>query len=455
MHRSWSSRPAWLLATLLPVLVTLLGLLPGVWLNQSTHLLLYLMAALACALWIGWAGVLICALLGFALFNFFHTEPRFSFQMHDAGELAAALAYVFFALLAGWLAYRLRSQLAQLRFQEAFLKAQLRLMQRLQQGDSLAALSRALADFSAECFPAQLRLEPAPGERDALTGARALRLELLDARRLPASWQTLVRGLGEQVQAALERDAAARELKQAERLADEERLRSALLSSVSHDLKTPLVTMLGSATSLRDLHADLSDQDRLELLDSIIDESQRLETYIQNLLDMTRLGQGGLSLNRQWVSVEEIYPVVARRLSQHSQRQRLRFEADADLPALWVHAALIEQALYNAVDNAFKASPPDGRVLIRAHRQDDWLLLDVCDQGRGLPVEQWEAVFEQFYSFSRGDRYEKGSGLGLTICRGMMRVHGGEASIVTPPSDYGHCLRLSLPLTAATEESSA
>ncbi|MFG1496911.1 ATP-binding protein [Saccharospirillum sp. HFRX-1] len=442
----WPNRNAWLLATLLPVLVTLLGWLPGAWLNQSTHLLLYLMVALVCALWTGWAGVLICAFLGFALFNFFHTQPRFSFQMHDAGELAAALAYVFFALLAGWLAYRLRSQLLQLQFQEGFLKAQLRLMAQLQRGDDLTA---ALAEFSAERFPDQLRLIPAPGERDALTGARALRVEVLNEQRLPASWRTLVRSLGEQVQTALERDAAADELKRAERQADEERLRSALLSSVSHDLKTPLVTMMGSATSLRDLHADLSEQDRLDLLDSIIDESQRLETYIQNLLDMTRLGQGELSLNRQWVSVEELYAVMARRLTQDSQRQRLRLKAEVDLPSLWVHAALVEQALYNAVDNAFKASPPDGQVLIRVRRQDDWMVLDVCDQGKGLPVDQWEAVFAQFYSFSRGDRYEKGSGLGLTICRGMMRVHGGEACIVPPPEGFGHCLRLSLPLSQA------
>ncbi|WP_108126128.1 sensor histidine kinase [Saccharospirillum mangrovi] len=444
----WPNRNAWLLATTLPILVTLLGVLPGSWLNQSTHLLLYLMVALVCALWTGWAGVLICAFLGFALFNFFHTEPRFSFQMHDAGELAAALAYVFFSLLAGWLAYQLRSQVTQLQFQEAFLKAQLRLMARLQQGDDLAV---ALSAFSDECVLGQLRLFPAPGERDAHTGARALRVEVLDDHRLPASWPTLVRGLGEQVQTALERDAAAAELKSAERQADEERLRSALLSSVSHDLKTPLVTMMGSATSLRDLHADLSEQDRLDLLDSIIDESQRLEGYIQNLLDMTRLGQGGLSLNRQWVSVEELYPVVARRLSQDSLRQRLRFEPEADLPSLWVHAALVEQALYNAVDNAFKASPPDGLVVIRARRVDDWLELDVCDQGKGLPRDQWEAVFEQFYSFSRGDRYEKGSGLGLTICRGMMRVHGGEARIVPAPEGFGHCLRLSLPLVQTGE----
>src|SRR5690606_30954276 len=119
----------------------------------------------------------------------------------------------------------------------------------------------------------------------------------------------MLSSLREQVQSELQRLATARALQQAQRESDEEKLRSALLSSVSHDLKTPLVTMLGAATSLRDLRQDLSSSDADELLDCIISESQRLEAYIQNLLDMTRLGHGTLALSRDWVSVEEIYHV--------------------------------------------------------------------------------------------------------------------------------------------------
>ncbi len=363
------AEPFWLPSIGLPILVTGIGYLPTDWITHSTLLMLYLMVVLYCAWQTDWRGVLVSSVLAFLLFNYFHTQPRYSLLMHDVSELTAAFAFMVFALLAGGLANRLQRQVAQLQDQERSLTAQVDLLNK-----------------------------------------------------------------------------ASRERKEAERRADEEGLRNALLSSVSHDLKTPLVTMLGSATSLRELHEDLSEADRLELLDSIIDESQRLERYIQNLLDMTRLGHGELSLNRQWISVEELYHVVIRRLGRAEVTDRIRLISAEPRPSLWVHGALIEQALFNALDNALKASPKGGLIEVRAHCEAGELHLDVCDQGKGLPEAEWEAVFGQFYSFSRGDQYTKGSGLGLTICRGMMRVHGGDARIVPPPEGFGHCLRLSLPL---------
>ncbi|WP_028671455.1 sensor histidine kinase [Saccharospirillum impatiens] len=230
-------------------------------------------------------------------------------------------------------------------------------------------------------------------------------------------------------------------------------MRNALLSSVSHDLKTPLVTMMGAATSLRDLQADLNDHDREELLNSIILESERLEQYIQNLLDMTRLGQGELTLNRQWISLDELYHVVFRRLAAARPSPRVSFYPSGEVPSVWVHAALVEQALFNALDNALKASGPDGWVAVRTGADATTVWLDVLDQGPGLPRDQWDAVFGQFYSFSRGDRYSTGSGLGLTICRGMMRVHGGEAAFVDPPEGFTLCLRLALPQAPAGADS--
>jgi two-component system, OmpR family, sensor histidine kinase KdpD len=245
-------------------------------------------------------------------------------------------------------------------------------------------------------------------------------------------------------------------IKEARRKHDEEKLRTALLSSVSHDLKTPLVTMLGAATSLRDLRQDLNESDRAELLDSIISETQRLESYIQNLLDMTRLGHGKLSLSRSWVSVSEIYNVVSKRILRQFPEQNLLFEMPADLPPLHVHAALIEQGWFNGLENACKAGGPTGTVLVQASTEVDdsvaihmndmpMINIRICDQGPGLPASEWDLVFDQFYTFSQGDRYEKGTGLGLSICRSIFRVHGGEAKIVPPPPGYNHCLLLRLP----------
>lgn len=240
-------------------------------------------------------------------------------------------------------------------------------------------------------------------------------------------------------------------VKEARRKHDEEKLRTALLSSVSHDLKTPLVTMLGAATSLRDLQDDLNEADRSELLSSIISETRRLESYIQNLLDMTRLGHGKLSLSRGWVSVSEIYNVVSKRILRQFPQQDLQLEMLNDLPPLHVHAALIEQGLFNGIENACKAGGHGNTVLVQASSaplpdgQGQMVTIKVCDRGPGLPHDQWEPVFDQFYTFSQGDCYEKGTGLGLSICRSIFRVHGGEAKIVVPPAGYNHCLQLTVP----------
>ncbi|MEX1056844.1 MAG: ATP-binding protein, partial [Natronospirillum sp.] len=348
--------------------------------------------------------------------------------------------------------YRLRRQVDQLSFQQRFVSAQLDLTKHLQDAPETPEAEH-MATFSTQVFGDPRVLTLNDHYTDPLTGARGLSSDPELTRGLPDGWKSLVRALGEQWLAYQERHQAKQERKAAERRADEESLRNALLSSVSHDLKTPLVTMMGAATSLRDLHADLDDNDRQELLNSIILESERLEHYIQNLLDMTRLGQGELTLNRQWISVEELYHVVYRRLASARPSPNIRFQPSGDIPSVWVHAALIEQALFNALDNALKAVGSTGVVELHAGSDATTVWMDVLDQGPGLPRDQWEAVFGQFYSFSRGDRYSTGSGLGLTICRGMMRVHGGEAAFVEPPDGFTLCLRLTLPLTSAAADS--
>ena len=242
---------------------------------------------------------------------------------------------------------------------------------------------------------------------------------------------------------------ASRVLKDAERKSDEERLRASLLASVSHDLKTPLVTMLGAATSLRDLRDDLSMEDADELLDCIISESRRLESYIQNLLDMTRLGHGQLALTRDWVSVEEIWHVISKRIARQRPGRSVSFQQEGNVATLYVHAALIEQALFNVIDNSMKAGGPGAEIRVSASGTDSMVSIKVQDHGPGLPESEWEKVFDQFYTFSLGDHYEKGTGLGLSICRSILRVHGGDARVVPATDGYRHCVELILPVAAA------
>lgn len=434
----------------LPLLITALGFLPGSLVSQSTLLLLYLCAVLFTALQCGQLMVILCALTSFLLFNFFHAEPYFSFYMSHVPELLAAVVFMGFALIAGSIAGKLNRQLEQLQIQKEFFGAQVELHQRQQELKTEAELPALLDELFGSLFGRTLRFSLKP---DAATGQMALHWENTGWGPLLPDHEAMLSSLREQVQSELQRLATTRALQRAERESDEEKLRSALLSSVSHDLKTPLVTMIGAATSLRDLRQDLSSSDAAELLDCIISESQRLEAYIQNLLDMTRLGHGKLALSRDWVSFEEIYHVVARRIARLVATPSLALYINGQLAAIHVHAALVEQGLFNVIDNAIKAAGADKDIRVDADvlagEGSGRLRIRVSDRGPGLPRSEWQAVFDPFYTFSLGDCYEKGTGLGLSICRSIFRVHGGEAEIIEAPTGYGHCVCLTLPLPDA------
>jgi two-component system sensor histidine kinase KdpD len=149
--------------------------------------------------------------------------------------------------------------------------------------------------------------------------------------------------------------------------------------------------------------------------------------------------------------------VVARRIARLVTTPKLTLQVTGELPAIHVHAALIEQGLFNVIDNAIKASGADKEIRVDAdvvgNEAHGRLRIRVSDRGPGLPRPEWQAVFDPFYTFSLGDCYEKGTGLGLSICRSIFRVHGGEAEIIEPPAGYGHCVCLTLPLPTAPADS--
>ena len=235
----------------------------------------------------------------------------------------------------------------------------------------------------------------------------------------------------------------------AARLAEEqERLRSALLASVSHDLRTPLSSIIGAASSLRTLDAQLSQQDRFALLDGVLSESERLNRYIQNLLDMTRLGHGELTIERDWVAFDDIVASARKRLGAALDHCHIEQKWRPNLPLLYVHPALIEQALVNVLENAARFSSSNGLIVIAAQHNMDakTLQFSVTDQGPGIPHEMRERVFEMFYTGGSGDRSLHGSGLGLAICRGMLSAHGGTVHATDGPSELGTQMVMTLPL---------
>src|SRR5690606_38735499 len=224
------------------------------------------------------------------------------------------------------------------------------------------------------------------------------------------------------------------------------RLRSALLSSVSHDLRSPLSSIIGAADSLRRYGNDMDARDRQTLLETLHVEGERLDRYIQNLLDMTRLGHQGLSLKRDWIGIDELVGSATQRLQRYSPAVRIDHDIPPDLPPIYVHPALIEQALFNVMENAAKFSPPGQPILVQVRQLANHLAqIDITDLGPGIPEAERESIFDMFYSVGRGDRGKQGTGLGLTIVQGIVGAHMGRVQALPGAQQRGTTIRLTLP----------
>ncbi|WP_263597245.1 sensor histidine kinase, partial [Pseudomonas fluorescens] len=275
----------------------------------------------------------------------------------------------------------------------------------------------------------------------ALLGVCAKAGQTLSGQR-----RRLLTALSQPLAQALARAQLAEDLEAARLHGETEQLRSALLASVSHDLRTPLTSMRGSIDSLLALGEAIPLEDRRELLEGTRDEAERLDRYIQNLLDMTRLGHGALKLARDWVSPADIVGSSLNRLRAVLAPLQVSTDVPSQLPLLYVHAALIEQALINVLENAARFSPAQGRLQLRAGVAENELFFSVSDEGPGIPEDERAKIFDMFYTAARGDRGGQGTGLGLAICQGMVGAHGGRISVADGIEGRGTCITLHLPL---------
>jgi two-component system, OmpR family, sensor histidine kinase KdpD len=229
-----------------------------------------------------------------------------------------------------------------------------------------------------------------------------------------------------------------------------ERLRSSLLSAVSHDLRTPLSVITGASSTLLESDAVLDINVRRELLISILDESDRLNRLVANLLDMTRLEAGALEVRKQWQSIEEIVGAALARMSRQLKDRPVATRIQSDLPFVEMDDLLIQQVFVNLLENAVKYTPAGSPLEITALSDDKSIIVEVSDHGPGLPPADLERVFEKFYrAGDSGNR--RGAGLGLAICRGIVELHGGKIHAENRP-DGGAIFRFSLPLTGNPPE---
>jgi two-component system sensor histidine kinase KdpD len=461
--------------------------------------LVFLAAVLLVAVRSSLGPALACAALSFLAYDFLFIPPIFSFSIQREEDVLTLLFFLLMAALTGNLAARQRRQLQALRDTQEETSELLDLSRKL----TAATDRQAVLSAAEQHLNGWKELQVCLLDRDGQDGWKievGSPLQLSEAERAAADWawqhdqpaglgtgtlplgrwwwwplsmeegplallgvcpregqpftdqrRRLLTALSQPLAQALARAQLADELEAARLHGETEQLRSALLASVSHDLRTPLTAMRGGIDSLLALGEAISLEDRRELLEGTRDEAERLDRYIQNLLDMTRLGHGALKLARDWVSPGDIVGSALNRLRTVLAPLQVSTHVPAELPLLFVHAALIEQALVNVLENAARFSPSQGRLRVEAGASDSELFFSVSDEGPGIPEAERAKIFDMFYTAARGDRGGQGTGLGLAICQGMVGAHGGRITVAEGIDGRGTCITLHLPLQTQPE----
>jgi two-component system sensor histidine kinase KdpD len=287
------------------------------------------------------------------------------------------------------------------------------------------------------------------------TGRGAIGIVGIDSDKpgpmLTPDQRRLLDALIDQGALAIERVRLVEDMDRVKRTVETDRLRSALLTSISHDLKTPLASILGAAGTLRDLGEKLSDAEKTDLLATIIDESERLNRFIANLLDMTKLESGAVMPNTSLHDLGEIVGSALRRASKILARHRVELEFAPDLPMLELDAVLFEQVLFNLLDNAAKYAPPETTIRILGWRESGTVYVQILDEGRGIPLADLEHIFDKFYRAQKGDHVRAGTGLGLAISRGFVEAMHGTIVAGNRTDRSGAVFTIRLPVPAGLQ----
>jgi two-component system, OmpR family, sensor histidine kinase KdpD len=439
--------------------------------------LLFMTGVLIVAIRYGLWPSIYASVLGFLIYNYFFTEPLYTFEVTEEGDVATLVFFLLMASLSGNLASRMRDAMTK-REKATERTAVLQAMTRRVAGaahqdqilqilvdqltDSLACAVVAVAadtrtgeitrvssnGYAAETRGSELLLSSAK-----LDGWTVLAINTAGGRigSVAINQNILTReereyadALTDQAAVAVERTMLVTDLEEAKLVSQREQLRVALLSSVSHDLRTPLSSVIGAASSLLAYESSISPDDRTVLLKSIMEEAERLDRYIQNLLDMTRLGQGQLELQRDWEDVRDLVSAASRRLRLNARSIRVEMAVAENAQLIYAHGDLLEQVLVNLLDNAARYSPEHGTLRVTIRKDNGTMVIEVSDEGPGIPEADREKVFDPFYRVHERDR-KSGTGLGLSICRGIIRAHRGEVTAHATASGTGALLRLRIP----------
>jgi two-component system, OmpR family, sensor histidine kinase KdpD len=471
------------------------------WIGVQNTDLLFLTAIVAIAVRFGLWPSLLASVVSAICYNFFFTEPYHTFTIADPRNVVAVIFFTIVAMIVSNVAARART-------------LAVTAMARARTTESLYVFSRKLAGVGtlddllwATAYQTALMLKvrvvlllpengsivvkagyppedvldkadlaaanwawehdrPAGRGSDTLPGAKRLFLPMRTGRGaigvvgidsdkpgplLTPDQRRLLDALIDQAALAIERVHLVDDLDRAKRRVEADRLRAALLTSISHDLKTPLASIVGAAGALKDLSPQLDDKAKADLVATILDESERLNRFIGNLLDMTKLEAGSIKPNMARHDVGEIVGSVLERAGKILARHTVDIEIAADLPLLELDPVLFEQVLFNLLDNAAKYAPPETTIRIESWQDGETVMLQVIDEGSGIPPEELERVFEKFHRAYKADQVRAGTGLGLAISRGFIEAMGGTIDAGNRSDRPGAVFTIKLPVPRTTE----
>lgn len=449
------------------------------------HVSILFLAAVvtSAALWGFWPSVF-AAVLSVAAGSYFFYSPIYSFRVADVQNLADLAVFVIVAALTSRLAASVRAQALEARRRQETIAGLLAFSERLAASTSDSELYASILEHLAPVLgePVHLLLSedgrlavaasrgdagPLPeevrsaaarvmaGGEASLSGWRLGRLATAQApagvvaarEPTPLADPEYAKALLGQAALAIERGRLRREVAEARIKAQGEALREALINSVSHDLQTPLAAILGSATALESFGEHGDPLARSELVATIRDESERLASYIDNVLDVTRIRSGQIAPRLELVELADIVNAALRRKQKALGGHDVRVELPPDLPMLRLDLFLMEHALANVLDNAAKYAPAGSKLSIVAGMQNGNVVLDVIDSGSGIRAEHLERVFDAFFRGAGPDgRPAPGTGLGLAICRAFVEANGGSVTALSAGPGRGATLRLCLPV---------
>lgn len=436
---------------------------------------------------------ILASFAGFAAYNYFFTEPRFTFRVLQEADLVTLGLFLLASIVTGSLAARLRTRAMALRGSVERITILHEFAQQIARAPSSQAVAHAAVDHVTTTMGVKVALfrtvadavemiasssaevvedgrikeacghTIASGEPVIVASNSTISLEWLilpvrageetlaalgiRSRAIERDDRRLLEAFASQLALAFERTDLTETLEAARLATETEKLRSALLSSVSHDLRTPLVSIIGAASTLAEGGDRYTEPMRQDLAETIREEGERLDRYVQNLLDMTRLSHGALRPKCVASDLLEIIGNARRRLRSNLAPFRVVVSLPDSMPLIDVDPVLIEQLLVNVLDNAAKYAPENSEILLSGHAESTWLKLAISDQGPGIPAQARSDVFEMFYRVTAGDTQRAGTGLGLAIARGIVDAHGGDIYVqATNPDESGTTIVFRLPI---------